>query len=90
MVTRCGAQPTPLASAACSPSKDGGYITDDHVPVNEKARIPCIDIIAYYPDCQQSSFGPTWHTVSDDMDHLDRNVLQAVGQTMVQVIYSEE
>ena len=72
------------------PRQDGGYITDDHVPVNEKAGIPCIDIIAYYPDCQQSTFGPTWHTVSDDMDHLDRNVLQAVGQTMVQMIYSEE
>jgi hypothetical protein len=22
-----------------------GYVTDDHVPVNEKANIPCIDII---------------------------------------------
>ena len=72
------------------PKQDGGYITDDHIPVNEKARIPCIDIIAYYPDCQQSSFGPTWHTVSDDMDHLDRVTLQAVGQTVVQVLYSEK
>ena len=65
------------------PKRDGGYITDDHIPVNEKARIPCIDIIAYYPDCQQSSFGPTWHTVSDD-------TLQAVGQTVVQVLFSEK
>lgn len=72
------------------PKRDGGYITDDHVPVNEKARIPCIDIIAYYPDCQQSSFGPTWHTVIDDMDHIDCNTLQAVGQTVVQVLFSEK
>lgn len=71
------------------PMKDGGMITDDHVPVNEKAGIPCIDIIAFYPDCQQSSFGPTWHTVSDTMEHIDPNVLKAVGQTMVQVICSE-
>lgn len=72
------------------PKADGGMITDDHLPVNEKAKIPCIDIIAYYPDCQQSSFGPTWHTVNDDMDHLDKNTLKAVGQTLVQVLYSEE
>jgi len=70
-------------------SKDGGGVTDDHIPVNEKAHIPCIDIINHYPDCEQSSFGPTWHTVNDDMQHLDKNTLQAVGQTLVQLIYSD-
>lgn len=72
------------------PMKDGGMITDDHVPVNEKAGIPCVDIIAFYPDYQQSSFGPTWHTVNDTMEHIDPNVLKAVGQTLVQVLYTEE
>lgn len=72
------------------PQEDGGGITDDHVPVNEVAKIPCIDIINYYPDCEQSSFGPTWHTIHDDMDHLDRNTLKAVGQTLIQVIYTEK
>ena len=72
------------------PMRDGAMITDDHVPVNEKAGIPCIDIIPFYADCQQSSFGPTWHTVSDTMDNIDPNVLKAVGQTMVQVLYSEQ
>ena len=71
------------------PTKTSGYITDDHVPVNEQAHIPCIDIINHYPDCEQSSFGPTWHTVNDDMQHLDKNTLQAVGQTLVQLIFSE-
>lgn len=71
------------------PTNEGGMITDDHVPVNEKAGIPCIDIIPHYPDCEQSSFGPTWHTVNDDMQHLDKNTLQAVGQTLVQVIFEE-
>jgi aminopeptidase-like protein len=71
------------------PNEMGGYITDDHNPVNEKANIPCIDIINHYPDCERSSFGPTWHTVNDDMQHIDRNTLQAVGQTLVQLIYSE-
>ena len=68
------------------PRKEGGMITDDHVPVNQVAGIPCIDIIPYYPDCEASSFGPTWHTVNDDMHHIDRATLRAVGQTLVQVI----
>ena len=67
----------------------GGYVTDDHVPLNEKAHIPCIDIINHYPDCPQSSFGPTWHTVNDNMQHIDRNTLEAVGQTLLQVILNE-
>lgn len=71
------------------PYEDSGGVTDDHVPVNEKAGIPCIDIINYYPDCEQSSFGPVWHTVNDDMHHIDKNTLKAVGQTLVQLIYSE-
>ncbi len=71
------------------PSKEGGMITDDHVPVNQVAGIPCIDIIPCYPDCEQSSFGPTWHTINDDMQHIDRNTLKAVGQTVIQVLFSE-
>ncbi len=69
-------------------SSAGGGVTDDHKPLNE-AGVPTVDIIAYFPDCEQSSFGPTWHTVYDDMEHLDAAVLKAVGQTLVQVIYSE-
>ncbi|WP_302494594.1 M28 family peptidase [uncultured Prevotella sp.] len=72
------------------PMQEGGMITDDHVPVNEKAGIACIDIIPFYPDCQQSSFGPTWHTINDTMEHIGRATLKAVGQTMVQILYSEK
>ena len=71
------------------PFKEGSGVTDDHLPVNTIAKIPTIDIIPYYPACQQSSFGPTWHTVNDDMAHIDKNTLQAVGQTIIQVLYSE-
>lgn len=71
------------------PRQEGWTITDDHLPVNQTAKVPCIDIIPYYPDCEQSSFGPTWHTVNDDMEHLDKNTLQAVGQTLIQVLYAE-
>ncbi len=72
------------------PKSAGGMITDDHIPVNQVASIPCVDIIAYYPDCEQSSFGPTWHTVDDDMQHIDPATLKAVGQTLVQVLFTEE
>ena len=71
------------------PKQSGSYITDDHLPINTVAKIPCIDIIPYYPACEQSTFGPTWHTLQDDMAHLDRTTLQAVGQTLIQVIFSE-
>lgn len=68
------------------PRQKGGRITDDHKPLNE-AGIPTIDIIPYYPDCEQSCFGPTWHTVNDDMAHLDKETLRVVGQTLVQYIF---
>ena len=70
------------------PAEDTGGVTDDHLPLNEKAGIPCIDIINHYPDCEQSSFGPTWHTINDDLQHIDKNTLQAVGQTLIQLIFS--
>lgn len=72
------------------PRQEGGMVTDDHIPLNQTARIPAIDIIPFYPDCTQSSFGPTWHTLNDNMEHISRNTLKAVGQTMIQVIYTEE
>lgn len=68
------------------PKSEGGAITDDHLPVNKDARIPCIDIIPYYPDCPQSSFGPTWHTVNDTMDNISISTLKAVGQTVAYVL----
>lgn len=71
------------------PNSDGGMITDDHIPVNQDAKIPTIDIIPYYPDCKQSCFGPTWHTLADNMDNIDKNTLKAVGQTLVQVLWTE-
>ena len=72
------------------PDKEGGYVTDDHLPLNKTAGIPTIDIIPFYPDCTASSFGPTWHTLKDDMEHIDRNTLKAVCQTIIQLLISEQ
>ena len=70
-------------------NREGGFLMDDHVNVNRYARIPCIDIVPYFTD-GPSSFGPTWHTVNDTPENIDPNVLEAVGQTLTQLIYNEE
>ena len=67
------------------PREEGGAINDDHVPVNQTAHIPCIDIIHHLPNI---GFGPTWHTLQDDMQHIDRTTLKAVGQTLVQFLWT--
>ncbi len=64
-----------------------GSVTDDHLFVNRIAKIPTIDIVSYYAD---GGFDPTWHTVNDTMDNIDRNTLKAVGQTVLAVIYNEK
>ena len=37
-----------------------------------------------------TGFNPTWHTIDDTMENIDRATLQAVGQTVLQVIYNEK
>lgn len=71
------------------PRQPGGYVTDDHLPLIRIAGIPAITVIPYYPNYAGSSFGPTWHTVNDTPANIDRNTLEAVGQTMLELIYSE-
>ena len=89
IVEKVGAAAKVAGYSSFFPDADGGMSTDDHVPVNEKANIPTIDIIPFYANCEQSSFGPTWHTVNDTMENIDRNTLKAVGQTVIQVLFSE-
>ena len=65
-----------------------GGITDDHIFIN-RAGIPCIDII----ECSHpstGSFSPVWHTVSDDMAHISKATLKAVGQTVANTVYNEK
>lgn len=66
--------------------EEGGAVTDDHLPVN-RSGIPCIDIIG--SDKSGGSFCKTWHTMADNPQHIDRNVLKAVGQTLAEVIWKE-
>lgn len=67
----------------------GGYITDDHLPVNRHHRAPSINIINLKADTH-TGFAPHWHTHGDDMRNIDRNSLKAAGQTVMEVIYTEK
>lgn len=64
-----------------------GSLIDDHLFIN-RAGIPCIDIVECN-NARTGSFPPTWHTLDDDMRHIDRSTLKAVGQVVADVIYGE-
>lgn len=66
---------------------DGGAVVDDHLYLN-RAGIPAIDIVESKNEVTKS-FSPTWHTVDDNMDNIDRSSLKAAGQTVLNVIYNE-
>ncbi len=69
--------------------KQTPHITDDHLYVNTLANIPCINIIQHDP-LTPTKFGSYWHTHNDNMDIIDRATLKAVGQTVLEIIYSEK
>ena len=62
-------------------------IIDDHYYVNKIAKIPTIDII-HYDAASRTGFPSHWHTHNDNMSAIDKNTLKAVGQTLLEVIYT--
>lgn len=67
--------------------KPSGVIIDDHVYLSE-AGIPTIDIIESLNE-ETASFNPTWHTHDDNLENIDRKSLDAVGKTVMNVVYKE-
>lgn len=67
--------------------EDGGAVTDDHVQVN-RSGIPRIDVIA--TDTNSGGFPATWHTMNDNMKYISKETLKAVGQTMLEVMWTEQ
>jgi hypothetical protein len=63
-------------------------LIDDHLFVNELAHIPTIDII-HHDRVNGDPFFEHWHKTTDDMTNIDDHTLKAVGQTLLQVIYTE-
>lgn len=66
-------------------AKDGA-ITDDHVFVNQIAKIPMVDIVSFGDN---GDFGDFHHTQKDNMSIISKESLNVVGQTLLQVIYYE-
>lgn len=67
-----------------------GAITDDHVYINQIAKIPTVDIIHIDPSSNSGTFGNYWHTHDDNMSIIDKNTLDAVGKTLLYTIYQYE
>ena len=68
--------------------KSSPQIMDDHYYVNTLTGIPTIDIIEFDPSTK-TNFNKHWHTHADNMNNVNRKTLKAVGQTVLNVIYSE-
>lgn len=67
----------------------GEPISDDHLPLNEIAGIPTIDIIDLNPNSSNESFPEVWHTLNDNIDNIDKTTLGMVGNVLNQLIYKE-
>ena len=69
-----------------------GHTIDDHRFVNEIGGIPSICIVEYHTNTLMmgmSAYGSYHHTHKDNMDVIDKNALQAVGETLMYTIYNE-
>lgn len=71
------------------PQKLGNPITDDHIPMNTIAKIPTINIIHLEPDSENGSFFAYWHTLNDNLEHIDPSTLKMVGTVVANVVYNE-
>lgn len=60
-------------------------IIDDHYYVYKHRQIPMIDIIQH-DATTLTGFGDYWHTHADNLDVIDKNTLQAVGETVLATI----
>ncbi len=67
-------------------NRDTDPILDDHYYVNRMASIPMIDIVQNSPGC---SFFKHWHTMGDNMEHVDRNSLKATGMVLLKTLYGD-
>jgi len=62
-----------------------GRTTDDHLYVNEIAKIPCIDIVHMNPNT--GTYGDHHHKHSDNIEIIDKGILKMVGQVVLETIW---
>jgi len=70
-------------------NQPGNPIIDDHLYVNQIAKIPTVNIV-HQDNHTGTGFNHTWHTLMDNISNIDKNSLDKVGKTVLAVIYSEE
>tara|TARA_A100001011_G_C14218493_1_gene803176 strand:- start:281 stop:1264 length:984 start_codon:yes stop_codon:yes gene_type:complete len=63
-------------------------IIDDHLYINNIIHIPTINIVEYDQNTH-NKFNAHHHKHSDNMDIIDKKTLYAVGQTVLEVLYTE-
>ena len=70
---------------------NGGAIEDDHYYVNVNAKIPMINIIDMIPDGanRNDAFKLYHHRPADNMDVISSETLNAVGTTVVNLLFRE-
>jgi glutaminyl-peptide cyclotransferase len=68
-------------------SQQAGALTDDNYFVSKNANIPMVDIVQYNSN---TGFGSFHHTTGDNMSAIDKKTLQAVGTTVLYVVFQEE
>jgi hypothetical protein len=67
----------------------GEPISDDHLPLNEVAGIPTIDIIDLQPNSTNTTFPETWHTLNDNIENIEKSTLEMVGKVLIYTVYNE-
>tara|TARA_B100000427_G_scaffold309424_1_gene298437 strand:- start:738 stop:1727 length:990 start_codon:yes stop_codon:yes gene_type:complete len=63
---------------------------DDNFFVSEFGGIPSANIVDYRMNIRPMGYGFFHHTHADNMDIIDKNVLEEVGVTVLSVVYSEQ
>ncbi|HMM12384.1 MAG TPA: M28 family peptidase [Bacteroidales bacterium] len=71
-------------------NKPGAAISDDHLPVNQIAGIPMINIIHLDPNSRNGTFYDYWHTTGDNLSQIDKETLRIVGEVLTRVIYESK
>ncbi|MFA8450763.1 MAG: M28 family peptidase [Bacteroidales bacterium] len=68
----------------------GMTVTDDHVPINQIAKIPTIDILGSSTAKGYYNFDINWHTQKDNLENININLLETTGKVVSRVVYSEK
>lgn len=67
------------------PDAVGGALNDDHIHIM-RVGIPAVDIVES-ANPSTGSFNPTWHTLDDNLDNIDRATLKMAGDVVINTIF---